>query len=157
MTTTIEGNVNGSGQKIAIVAARFNEFINKQLLEGAESTLTRSGVREEDIDVIWVPGAFEIPFAAQQAAKTKKYDAIVAIGTIIRGATPHFDYVANESAKGVANVSLQEELPVINGIITVETIEQAIERAGTKAGNKGSEAAMGAVEMASLAKKIRME
>ncbi|MDX6153045.1 6,7-dimethyl-8-ribityllumazine synthase [Marinococcus sp. PL1-022] len=157
MTTTIEGNVNGSGQKIAIVAARFNEFINKQLLEGAESTLIRSGVREEDIDVIWVPGAFEIPFAAQQAAKTKKYDAIVAIGTIIRGATPHFDYVANESAKGVANVSLQEELPVINGIITVETIEQAIERAGTKAGNKGSEAAMGAVEMASLAKKIRME
>lgn len=157
MTTTIEGNVNGSGQKIAIVAARFNEFINKQLLEGAGSTLIRSGVREEDIDVIWVPGAFEIPFAAQQAAKTKKYDAIVAIGTIIRGATPHFDYVANESAKGVANVSLQEELPVINGIITVETIEQAIERAGTKAGNKGSEAAMGAVEMASLAKKIRME
>ena len=157
MTTTIEGNVNGSGQKIAIVAARFNEFINKQLLEGAESTLIRSGVREEDIDVIWVPGAFEIPFAAQQAAKTKKYDAIVAIGTIIRGATPHFDYVANESAKGVANVSLQEELPVINGIITVETIEQAIERAGTKAGNKGSEAAIGAVEMASLAKKIRME
>ncbi|WP_022792313.1 6,7-dimethyl-8-ribityllumazine synthase [Marinococcus halotolerans] len=157
MTTTIEGNVNGSEQKIAIVVARFNEFINKQLLEGAESTLIRSGVREEDIDVIWVPGAFEIPFAAQQAAKTKKYDAIVAVGTIIRGATPHFDYVANESAKGVANVSLQEELPVINGIITVETIEQAIERAGTKAGNKGSEAAMGAVEMASLAKKIRME
>lgn len=157
MTTTIEGNVNGSEQKIAIVVARFNEFINKQLLEGAESTLIRSGVKEDDIDVIWVPGAFEIPFAAQQAAKTKKYDAIVAIGTIIRGATPHFDYVANESAKGVANVSLQEELPVINGIITVETIEQAIERAGTKAGNKGSEAAMGAVEMASLAKKIRME
>ncbi|SDW18210.1 6,7-dimethyl-8-ribityllumazine synthase [Marinococcus luteus] len=157
MTTTIEGNVNGSGQKIAIVVARFNEFINKQLLEGAESTLIRSGVKEEDIDVIWVPGAFEIPFAAQQAAKTKKYDAIVAIGTVIRGATPHFDYVCSESAKGVANVSLQEELPVINGIITVESIEQAIERAGTKAGNKGSEAAMGAVEMASLAKKIRME
>lgn len=157
MTTTIEGNVNGNEQKIAIVVARFNEFINKQLLEGAESTLVRSGVKEDDIDVIWVPGAFEIPFAAQQAAKTKKYDAIVAIGTIIRGATPHFDYVANESAKGVANVSLQEELPVINGIITVETIEQAIERAGTKAGNKGSEAAMGAVEMASLAKKIRLE
>lgn len=157
MTTTIEGNVNGSGQKIAIVVARFNEFINKQLLEGAESTLIRSGVKDEDIDVIWVPGAFEIPFAAQQAAKTKKYDAIVAIGTVIRGATPHFDYVCSESAKGVANVSLQEELPVINGIITVESIEQAIERAGTKAGNKGSEAAMGAVEMASLAKKIRME
>lgn len=157
MTTTIEGNVNGSGQKIAIVVARFNEFINKQLLEGAESTLIRSGVKEEDIDVIWVPGAFEIPFAAQQAAKTKKYDAIVAIGTVIRGATPHFDYVCSESAKGVANVSLQEELPVINGIITVESIEQAIERAGTKAGNKGSEAAMGAVEMASIAKKIRME
>ncbi|MDZ5782358.1 6,7-dimethyl-8-ribityllumazine synthase [Marinococcus luteus] len=157
MTTTIEGNVNGSGQKIAIVVARFNEFINKQLLEGAESTLIRSGLKEEDIDVIWVPGAFEIPFAAQQAAKTKKYDAIVAIGTVIRGATPHFDYVCSESAKGVANVSLQEELPVINGIITVESIEQAIERAGTKAGNKGSEAAMGAVEMASLAKKIRME
>lgn len=157
MTTTIEGNVNGSGQKIAIVVARFNEFINKQLLEGAESTLIRSGVKEEDVDVIWVPGAFEIPFAAQQAAKTKKYDAIVAIGTVIRGATPHFDYVCSESAKGVANVSLQEELPVINGIITVESIEQAIERAGTKAGNKGSEAAMGAVEMASLAKKIRME
>lgn len=157
MTTTIEGNVNGNGQKIAIVVARFNEFINKQLLEGAESTLIRSGLKEEDIDVIWVPGAFEIPFAAQQAAKTKKYDAIVAIGTVIRGATPHFDYVCSESAKGVANVSLQEELPVINGIITVESIEQAIERAGTKAGNKGSEAAMGAVEMASLAKKIRME
>ncbi|GEK57946.1 6,7-dimethyl-8-ribityllumazine synthase [Marinococcus halophilus] len=157
MGNTIEGNVNGSGQKIAIVVARFNEFINKQLLEGAESTLTRSGLKEEDIDIIWVPGAFEIPFAAQQAAKTKKYDAIVAIGTVIRGATPHFDYVSSESAKGVANVSLQEQLPVINGIITVESIEQAIERAGTKAGNKGSEAAMGAVEMANLAKNIRME
>ncbi|RIW35112.1 6,7-dimethyl-8-ribityllumazine synthase [Bacillus salacetis] len=154
MKTIYEGNLVGSGLKVAIVVARFNEFITSKLLGGAEDALKRHGIDEADITVTWVPGAFEIPVIAKKLAATKKYDAVITLGTVIRGATAHFEYVSGEVAKGVANVGLQEEVPVIFGVLTTDTIEQAIERAGTKAGNKGWEAAVSAIEMANLIRQI---
>lgn len=154
MVKVIEGQLVAKNLKFGIVASRFNDFITKKLLEGALNTLTRHGVNENEIEVFWTPGAFEIPLAASQLAKSKKYDAIICLGTVIRGATPHFDYIANEVAKGIASVSLQSAVPTIFGIITSDNIEQAIERAGTKDGNKGSDAALSAIEMANLLKKI---
>ena len=154
MSQIFEGNVVGSGLKIAIVVGRFNEFITGKLLDGAQDALKRHGVAQEDVDVAWVPGAFEIPLVAKKLADSKKYDAVITLGTVIRGATPHFDFVCNETAKGVAAASLQSGIPVIFGVITTETIEQAIERAGTKAGNKGWEAAASAIEMANLLRQI---
>jgi len=149
-----EGKLISEGLKFAIVTARFNEFITNKLLGGAMDALQRHCVKESDIDVAWVPGAFEIPLIAKKLAKTKKYDAIITLGAVIRGSTTHYDYVCNEVAKGVANLSIQEEIPVIFGVLTTENIEQAIERAGTKAGNKGYEAAVSAIEMANLMKAI---
>ncbi|WP_027339142.1 6,7-dimethyl-8-ribityllumazine synthase [Halonatronum saccharophilum] len=145
-----EGNLLGEGLKFGIVLGRFNEFISSKLLSGAIDALKRHGVKEEDIEVAWVPGAFEIPLAAKKMASSGKYDGVICLGAVIRGATPHFDYVCAEVSKGVAKVSLDSELPVMFGVITTDNIEQAIERAGTKAGNKGWEAAMGALEMANL-------
>ncbi|MEG2739370.1 6,7-dimethyl-8-ribityllumazine synthase [Clostridium sp.] len=150
-----EGELIGNGLKIAVVVARFNDFITGKLLGGATDCLLRHGVKEEDVEVAWVPGAFEIPLIAKKMAKSEKYDAIVCLGCVIRGATSHYDYVCSEVSKGVAKVSLDEELPVIFGVVTTENIEQAIERAGTKAGNKGYDAAMSSIEMASLIKKIK--
>ena len=150
-----EGNLNGSGLKIGIVAARFNEFIVSKLVSGAEDCLYRHDVAKEDVEVAWVPGAFEIPLVAQAMARTKKYDAIICLGCVIRGATSHYDYVCNEVSKGIAKVSLDENMPVMFGVVTTENIEQAIERAGTKAGNKGYDCAMGALEMVSLLKGIK--
>ena len=138
------------GVKIGIVVARFNDFITSKLLDGAVDGLIRHGVEEDNIETAWVPGAFEIPLIAAKMAKSGKYDAVICLGAVIRGATTHYDYVCNEVAKGVASVSLNTELPIIFGVITTENIEQAIERAGTKAGNKGYEAAVSAVEMVSL-------
>ncbi|MGM0845351.1 MAG: 6,7-dimethyl-8-ribityllumazine synthase [Bacillota bacterium] len=154
MKTIYEGNLVASGLKVAIVVARFNEFITSKLLGGAEDALKRHGIDEADITVTWVPGAFEIPVIAKKLAASKKYDAVITLGTVIRGATAHFEYVSGEVAKGVANVGLQEEVPVIFGVLTTDTIEQAIERAGTKAGNKGWEAAVSAIEMANLIRQI---
>ncbi|MDC3417070.1 6,7-dimethyl-8-ribityllumazine synthase [Aquibacillus salsiterrae] len=154
MSNIFEGNLVGTGLKVGIVVGRFNEFITGKLLTGAEDALRRHGVKEEDVSVAWVPGAFEIPLVAKKMATSKKYDAVIALGTVIRGSTPHFDYVCNEVSKGVASISLQENLPVIFGVLTTDTIEQAIERAGTKAGNKGAEAAISAVEMANLMKAL---
>ena len=150
-----EGKLNGSGLKIGIVAARFNEFIVSKLVSGAEDCLYRHDVAKEDVEVAWVPGAFEIPLVAQGMARTKKYDAIICLGCVIRGATSHYDYVCNEVSKGIAKVSLDENMPVMFGVVTTENIEQAIERAGTKAGNKGYDCAMGALEMVSLLKGIK--
>lgn len=150
MVKVYEGHLIGKGLKVGIVVSRFNELITNKLLSGAIDALKRHGVEEENIAVAWVPGAFEIPFAADKMAATKTYDAVITLGTVIRGATPHFDFVANEVAKGVANLNGKHGLPVIFGVLTVETIEQAIERAGTKAGNKGYEAAVSAIEMANL-------
>jgi len=149
-----EGNVIGTGLKIGIVAGRFNEFITGKLVSGAEDALRRHGVEESNISIAWVPGAFEIPIAAKKMAVSGKYDAVITLGAVIRGSTPHFDYVSSEVAKGVAAVGLQLEMPVIFGVLTVDSIEQAIERAGTKAGNKGYEAAVGAIEMANLLKNL---
>ncbi|WP_106494628.1 6,7-dimethyl-8-ribityllumazine synthase [Lentibacillus sp. Marseille-P4043] len=154
MGKTLEGNLVGTELKIGIVVARFNEFITGKLLEGAIGTLTRHGVSPDNVDVAWVPGAFEIPLAARKMADNQEYDAVITLGAVIRGATPHFDYVCNEAAKGVSNASLMAGKPVIFGVLTTETIEQAIERAGTKAGNKGAEAATAAVEMANLVKQM---
>ncbi|MFD2680500.1 6,7-dimethyl-8-ribityllumazine synthase [Bacillus seohaeanensis] len=154
MKRVYEGNLVGSGLKIAIVVGRFNEFITSKLLGGAEDALKRHGVHEEDVSVAWVPGAFEIPVVAKKLARSKKYDAVITLGTVIKGATAHFDYVSGEVAKGVANVGLQEDVPVIFGVLTTDTIEQAIERAGTKAGNKGWDAAVSAIEMANLLRDI---
>ncbi len=154
MGKTFEGNLVGTGLKIGIVVGRFNEFITGKLLSGAMDALKRHGVSEEDVEVAWVPGAFEIPLTAKKMAETNKYDAIITLGTVIRGATPHFDYVCSEAAKGTANVALQSGIPVIFGILTTDTIEQAIERAGTKAGNKGWDSAVGAIEMANLYKSM---
>ncbi|MEI5908686.1 6,7-dimethyl-8-ribityllumazine synthase [Bacillus spongiae] len=148
--TLYEGNLVGTGLKIGIVVGRFNEFITSKLLSGAEDALKRHGVSEEDIDMAWVPGAFEIPLVAKKMVASQKYDAVITLGTVIRGATPHFDYVSNEVAKGVAQAGMTEGKPVIFGVLTTDTIEQAIERAGTKAGNKGWEAAVSAIEMANL-------
>ncbi len=147
-----EGKLNGEGLKIAVVVARFNEFITSKLLSGCDGALRQHGVT--DTDIIWVPGAFEIPLVAKKLAKSSKYNAIVALGAVIRGSTTHYDYVCNETAKGISNVSQTHEIPVIFGVLTTENIEQAIERAGTKAGNKGADAAICAIEMANLLKLI---
>ena len=149
-----EGNFDGKGIKIAIVASRFNEFITKELISGAEDTLLRHNVNTDDIDLYRVPGAFEIPSACNKIAKSGKYNAVITLGAVIRGSTPHFDYVAAEVSKGVASVSMKYNIPVIFGVLTTDTIEQAVERAGTKAGNKGSDAAMAALEMINLYKGI---
>lgn len=154
MGKTYQGSLVGTELRIGIVVGRFNEFITNQLLQGALNTLDRHGVQEENIDVAWVPGAFEIPLVAHKMARNDSYDAVITLGTVIRGATPHFDYVCNEAAKGVSNASVQTDKPVIFGILTTESIEQAIERAGTKAGNKGAEAATAAIEMANLMKAL---
>ena len=154
MGKTYEGSLVGSDLKIGIVVARFNDFITSKLLDGAIGTLKRHGVSEENIDTAWVPGAFEIPLIAQKMAVDDAYDAVITLGTVIRGATPHFDYVCNEAAKGVASASIQSGKPVIFGILTTDTIEQAVERSGTKAGNKGADAAVSAIEMANMVKMI---
>lgn len=147
-----EGNLVATSGKYAIVVSRFNEFITSKLLGAALDGLTRHGVSESDIDTAWVPGAFEIPLVAQKLAASKKYDAIITLGAVIRGSTSHYDYVCNEVAKGVTKVQLDSGVPVIFGVVTTENIEQAIERAGTKAGNKGYDAAISAIEMANLLK-----
>jgi 6,7-dimethyl-8-ribityllumazine synthase len=154
MPVVVQGVFNGAGKKFGIVAGRFNEFIVNKLLEGACDCLERHGVSPSDVTVCWVPGAFEIPVVAGRLARSKKYDAVIALGAVIRGSTPHFDYVAAEVSKGVAKVSLDEGIPVIFGVLTTDTIEQAVERAGTKAGNKGWDAALGALEMVDLFTKI---
>lgn len=146
----LEGNLIASGKKFAIVASRFNEFIVNKLISGAEDALLRHGVNKDDITLAWVPGAFEIPLAAQKLAQSGKYDAVICLGTVIRGATSHYDYVCNEVSKGIASVGLNTGVPVMFGIVTTENIEQAIERAGTKAGNKGFDAAVSAIEMVNL-------
>ena len=152
--TVYEGHLKGEGLRICIVASRFNEFITTKLIEGAIDALTRHGVKDDDITMVRVPGAFELPITVKRLAKKKAYDAIIALGTIIRGATPHFEYVAAEATKGLAQVMLDEGVPVAFGVITSDTIEQAIERAGSKAGNKGWDAAVAALEMADLFRKI---
>ncbi|MFD1850426.1 6,7-dimethyl-8-ribityllumazine synthase [Oceanobacillus bengalensis] len=154
MGNIFEGNLVGTDLKVGIVVARFNEFITNKLLDGAIDSLKRHGVAEENIDVAWVPGAFELSLIAGKLAAMEKYDAVIALGTVIRGSTPHFDFVCNEAAKGIANASVKTGKPVIFGVLTTETIEQAIERAGTKSGNKGSEAAVSAIEMANLIKMV---
>ena len=152
---TLEGKlVSENGIKVGIVAARFNEFITSILVGGALDGLKRENVKDEDIDVAWVPGAFEIPLIASKMAKSRKYDAIICIGAVIRGSTSHYDYVCSEVSKGIAQVSLANDLPVMFGVLTTDTIEQAIERAGTKAGNKGFECAQGAIEMVNLIREI---
>ena len=151
---TIEGNLKASNFKFAIILSRFNEFIGNQLLEGALDCLKRHAVTEDNIDLIKVPGAFEIPLAAEKLASQKKYNAIICIGAVIKGATPHFDYVAGAASNGIAQVSLKHSLPIAFGVLTTDTIEQAIERAGTKAGNKGWDAALTAIEMADLNSKL---
>lgn len=146
----LEGNVVAKGIRVGIVAARFNEFITSKLVGGALDGLKRHDVKEEDIDVAWVPGAFEIPPIASKMAKSKKYDAVICVGAVIRGSTSHYDYVCSEVSKGIANVSLNSDIPVMFGVLTTDNIEQAIERAGSKAGNKGYECATGAIEMVNL-------
>ena len=154
MVNTVQSTLVGTDLKIGIVVGRFNEFITGKLLGGAEDTLKRHGVKDEDITVAWVPGAFEIPLIAKKMAASKKYDAVITLGTVIRGSTPHFDYVCNEVAKGVSQVTMTTDVPTIFGVLTTETIEQAIERAGTKAGNKGADTAVSAIEMANLVKEF---
>lgn len=150
----IEGKFNGKGVKIGIVAGRFNEFITSKLVGGAVDVLKRNDVNDEDIDIAWVPGAFEIPLITKKMAESKKYDAIITLGAVIKGSTPHFDYVCAEVSKGVAQISLQTGLPIMFGVLTTNNIEEAIERAGTKVGNKGSDVAFGALEMIDLIKNI---
>ncbi len=154
MSNVFEGALLGKGLKIGVVVARFNEFITGKLLSGAKDALNRHGVAEENVDVAWVPGSFEIPLVAQKLAQSRRYDAVVCLGTVIRGATPHFEYIAAEVSKGIAKIGLDTGIPVIFGVITADTLEQAIERAGTKSGNKGFDAAVSAIEMANLLKKI---
>ena len=156
MARIFEGNLTGTGLKFGIVVSRFNDFITQKLLSGALDTFSRQGVSDENIEIAWVPGALEIPMAAQKMAKSGEYDAVICLGTIIRGSTPHFDYVAAESAKGIAKISLDSELPVINGLLTTENLEQAIERAGSKMGNKGASSAQSAIEMANLFKNMQL-
>lgn len=151
---TFEGKLVSENTRVGIVVARFNEFITSKLLSGAVDTLLRHDVKQEDIDVAWVPGAFEIPLIASKMAKSKKYDAVICLGAVIRGSTSHYDYVCSEVSKGIATVSLNSEIPVMFGVLTTENIEQAIERAGSKAGNKGSECAEGAIEMVNLIREI---
>ena len=154
MPNPIEGKLQAEGRKFAIIAARFNDFITDRLIGGALDALRRSGAEDGDIDIVKVPGAFEIPLAAQKIAAQKRHHAVICLGAVIRGSTPHFDYVSAEVSKGVAQVGLESGLPVIFGVITTDTIEQAIERAGTKAGNKGWSAALAAVEMANLMEQV---
>ncbi|SFS91942.1 6,7-dimethyl-8-ribityllumazine synthase [Marininema halotolerans] len=154
MAKVYEGKLTAEGLRVGIVVGRFNELITGKLLAGAQDALLRHGAREEDIEVAWVPGAFEIPMIADRMAASGQYDAIITLGAVIRGATPHFDYVCSEAAKGVGATSLKHGLPVIFGVLTTDTIEQAIERAGTKAGNKGWEAATAAIETANLAREL---
>ena len=148
------GKLMGEGLKFGVVVARFNEFITSKLLDGAQDTLSRHGVKAEDVDVAWTPGSFEIPLIAKKMAESGKYDAIICLGAVIRGGTPHFDYIASEVTKGIAHVSLDTGRPIILGVITADNLEQAIERAGTKSGNYGSQAALHAIEMANLGKAI---
>ena len=155
MTKVLEGQLVANGKKFGIVASRFNDFITKKLLEGCIDALLRHGAKDSELEVAWVPGAFEVPLVAKKMANSKKYDAVICLGTVIRGATPHFDYVASEVAKGIAHVSLDSNVPTIFGIITAENIEQAIERAGTKDGNKGKDAAVTAIEMVNLLTQIK--
>lgn len=154
MPNFIEGNLKADGKKFGIIVARFNSFLCEKLLDGALDSLVRSGALDSDIDVIRVPGAYEIPLAAKRLAEAKKYDAVICLGVVIRGATPHFDVVVNEVSKGSAQVGLETGVPVLFGVLTTETIEQAIERSGTKAGNKGSDVAIAAIEMANLMEQI---
>ncbi|MDH4028603.1 MAG: 6,7-dimethyl-8-ribityllumazine synthase [Nitrospirota bacterium] len=151
---TFEGELQAKGLKFAIIVSRFNDFITKKLHDGAVDALVRHGASEKDIDIIKVPGAFEIPLAANIVAKKKAYDAVICLGTVIRGATPHFDYVAAEASKGIATASMESGVPIAFGVLTTDTIEQAVERAGSKSGNKGWDAAMVAIEMAQLLKKL---
>ena len=154
MSRCFEGTLLGKGLKFGLVVSRFNELFTKKLLEGAQDALLRHGVNEEDIEVAWTPGSFEVPLIAQKLARTKKYDAIICLAAVIRGGTAHWEYIATEVTKGIAKVGLDTGLPVINGVITTDTLEQAIERSGTKAGNKGFDAALSAIEMANLVKGI---
>ncbi len=151
---TFEGKLINDGIRVGIIATRFNEFITSKLLGGAMDGLLRHDIKEEDVDVAWVPGAFEIPLIASKMAKSGKYDAVICLGAVIRGATSHYDYVCAEVSKGIATVALQSEIPVMFGVLTTDNIEQAIERAGTKAGNKGYECALGAIEMVNLIREI---
>jgi 6,7-dimethyl-8-ribityllumazine synthase len=152
MVKQFEGHLNAEGFRFGLIVSRFNEFISGKLLSGALDALKRHEAREEDMEIFWVPGAFEIPLLAKKMAKSSRYDAIVCLGAVIRGNTPHFDFVASEVAKGIAMVGLESEIPVMFGVITSDTLEQAIERAGAKAGNKGWDAALGAIEMVNLMK-----
>jgi 6,7-dimethyl-8-ribityllumazine synthase len=155
MVKTIEGNLIARGKKFAIVASRFNDFITKELISGCTDTLIRHSAEEKDIILTWAPGSFELPLVAKKLANSKSFDAVICLGTVIRGATPHFDYIASEVAKGIAKVSQDTGLPVIFGVITADTIEQAVERAGTKDGNKGRDAALSAIEMANLLTELK--
>jgi len=154
MNKHFEGLLLGKGLRFGLVVSRFNEFITKKLLEGAQDALLRHGVNQADIEVAWVPGSFEIPLIARKLAQSKKYDAVICLGAVVRGGTPHFEYIAAEVSKGIARVSLETGLPVVYGVIIADTLEQAIERAGTKMGNKGFEAAENAIEMANLLKSM---
>src|SRR4030067_249019 len=154
MSKTYEGNLLGKGLKFGVVVSRFNEFFSQKLLEGAQDALLRHGVVETDIEVAWTPGSFEIPLVAQKMAASKKYNAVICLGAVIRGGTPHFEYIAAEVTKGIAQVGLETGLPTIYGVITADTLEQAIERSGTKEGNKGFDAAVSAIEMANLVKSL---
>ena len=154
MSKLFEGTLLGEGLKFGIAISRFNEFVTKKLLEGAQDALLRHGVSEGDIDIAWAPGSFEIPLIAKKLAQTKRYDSIICLSAVIRGGTPHFDYIAAEISKGIAKIGLDSGIPVIYGVITADTIEQAIERAGTKMGNKGFDAAVDAIEMANLVRNI---
>jgi 6,7-dimethyl-8-ribityllumazine synthase len=150
MAKIIEGMLTAKGKRFGIAVSRFNEFLTHKLLDGALDTLTRHGVKPEEVEVVWVPGSFELPQAANKMAKSRKYDAVICLGTVIRGATPHYEYIASEAAKGIAKVGLDTGIPAIFGVITADNLEQAIERAGTKQGNKGADAALSAIEMVNL-------
>lgn len=155
MRKEFKGRIDATGKKFGIVVSRFNEFITSKLIDGAVDTLVRHNASEMDIDIVWVPGAFEIPAIAKRMAASKKFDAIICLGCVIKGDTPHFDYIAAEVSKGVAGIGMESEVPVIFGVLTTDSIEQSIERAGTKSGNKGADAAMSAMEMVSLYKIIK--
>jgi len=154
MAKVIEAQLIAKDKKFGIIASRFNDFVTKRLVEGALDTLTRHGANDDQVEVVWVPGSFEMPTVASKLANSKKYDALICVGTIIRGSTPHFDFVAGEAAKGISQVSLKTGVPVTFGVITADSIEQAIDRAGTKEGNKGGDAALSAIEMANLIDKL---
>ena len=154
MSKTFEGNLLGKGLKFGIVVSRFNEFFSGKLLEGAQDALNRHGVAETDIEIAWTPGSFEIPLIAQKMAESKKYNAIICLGAVIRGGTPHFDYIASEVAKGIAGVGMQTGVPTVLGVLTTENLEQALERAGAKGGNKGWEAALTAIELVRVCKQL---